>query len=194
MAIRHGNDRGGTLSEDAFSNNVRANFLKHAYSSGGTWVVPALMLTITTVYLVEAVKIAPPLKNGDITASFFPVVLAMIMYLSIAVVLWQNHRKAHADSTPTDDNETSPATPIQRYGALWVTVFTGLYISVFSVVGYSISTFVYVLLLTLLFGNREPGQGGKAWIVKIVAAAIITLFGYALFELIFQVRLPTLWT
>lgn len=136
----------------------------------------------------------PPLKNGDITASFFPILLAVIMYLSIAIVLWQNHRNAKEASTPIEDTEADTSTSTQRYGALWVTVFTGLYISVFSVIGYSTSTFAYVLLLMFLFGNREPGQGGKAWVVKIVAAAIITLFGYALFELIFQVRLPTLWT
>ncbi|GHC32649.1 tripartite tricarboxylate transporter TctB family protein [Aidingimonas halophila] len=168
--------------------------MKHAYGLGGKWVVPALMLTITTVYLIEAVKMTPPVKNGDITASFFPIVLAMIMYLSIAIVLWQNRRNAREESTPTEDTEAGPTTSTQRYGALWVTVFTGLYISVFSVIGYTVSTFVYVLSLTFLFGNREPGQGRSAWIVKIVAAAIITLFGYALFELIFQVRLPTLWT
>lgn len=136
----------------------------------------------------------PPLKNGDITASFFPIMLAVIMYLAIAIVLWQNRRKAREESKETAETEAGPSTSTQRYGALWVTVFTGLYISVFSVIGYTTSTFVYVLLLMFLFGNREPGQGGKAWIIKVVAAAIITLFGYSLFELIFQVRLPTLWT
>ncbi|WP_197038286.1 tripartite tricarboxylate transporter TctB family protein [Billgrantia saliphila] len=159
--------------------------------------MPVLLLAVTTIYLVNALQMMPPIKRGDITASFFPVVLAVIMYLSIGVVLWQGRSEAGKGAAP----ETPPAAgaeasvpALNRFGALWVTLVTGLYIGVFSVIGYSLSTFLYVLLLTFLFGNPRPGKGGRAWIVKIAAALVITLLGYALFELIFQVRLPTLWT
>ncbi|WP_148254171.1 tripartite tricarboxylate transporter TctB family protein [Aidingimonas lacisalsi] len=169
--------------------------MKHAYGLGGKWVVPALILIVTTIYLVEALKMAPPIQGGDITASFFPVLLAVIMYLSIVVVLWQgrNKRDGH-DTDDSGDEAKATETGERQFGALWVTLLTGVYIGVFSVIGYSLSTFLYVFLLTFIFGERGFGKGGKAWIVKILAAAIITLLGYALFELIFQVRLPTLWT
>lgn len=173
--------------------------MKLLNSFSGKWGVPVLLLAITTIYLVEALQMMPPIKRGDITASFFPVVLAVIMYLSIGIVIWQGRSESGKAATvdtppPAASERQAEVAGLNRFGALWVTLATGVYIGVFSVIGYSVSTFLYVLLLTFLFGNPRPGKGGRAWIVKISAALLITLLGYALFELIFQVRLPTLWT
>lgn len=175
--------------------------MKLPYAFSGKWIVPVLLLAVTTIYLVEALQLMPPIKRGDITASFFPVVLAVIMYLSIGIVIWQGRsgsgKTATVDTPPPAAAETQAEAGVpalNRFGALWVTLATGVYIGVFSIIGYSVSTFLYVLLLTFLFGNPRPGKGGRAWIVKISAALLITLLGYALFELIFQVRLPTLGT
>ncbi|MGR4070439.1 tripartite tricarboxylate transporter TctB family protein [Billgrantia sp. C5P2] len=161
--------------------------------------MPALLLVVTTIYLVEALQMMPPIKRGDITASFFPVVLAAIMYLSIGIVIWQGRSETGKSTTvetpAADETQAEAGVPaLNRFGALWVTVATGAYIGIFSVIGYFTSTFLYVLLLTFLFGNPHPGTGGRAWAVKILAALLITLLGYTLFELIFQVRLPTLGT
>lgn len=154
----------------------------------GRLLVPVALLIVTTVYLVTAIQMAPPMRNGNITASFFPLLIAIVMDLALLSVLWQTIRstpeQAHDDKAPPTDDANN-----QRYGPLWVTLLTALYIVAFSTLGYFTSTACYVFALTLLFG-----EGLKRWPTKLLATGLITLSGYLLFELIFRVRLPTFWS
>ncbi|MED5297090.1 MAG: tripartite tricarboxylate transporter TctB family protein [Pseudomonadota bacterium] len=170
---------------------------------GGRRGVVACLLAVTLIYLVEAFKIAPPLHNGALTASFFPVLLGVVMLLALAFVVRADR---HADGDSAEDEapmsesdqeatqaatsgEPAPASIWQ--GALAVTLATGLYISLFASVGYFLSTFAYAFAMMLIFGAGRPALRSLGF--KALVAAVIALLGYALFELVFQVRLPTLW-
>lgn len=170
---------------------------------GGRRGVVACLLAVTLIYLVEAFKIAPPLHNGALTASFFPVLLGVVMLLALAFVVRADR---HADGDSAEDEapmsesaqeatqaatsgEPTPASIWQ--GALAVTLATGLYISLFASVGYFLSTFAYAFAMMLIFGAGRPALRSLGF--KALVAAVIALLGYALFELVFQVRLPTLW-
>ncbi|MCA0974395.1 tripartite tricarboxylate transporter TctB family protein [Halomonas denitrificans] len=170
---------------------------------GGRRGVVACLLAVTLIYLVEAFKIAPPLHNGALTASFFPVLLGVVMLLALAFVV-RADRHADGDSaeeeapmSESDQEATQAATsgepaPASIWqGALAVTLATGLYISLFASVGYFLSTFAYAFAMMLIFGAGRPALRSLGF--KALVAAVIALLGYALFELVFQVRLPTLW-
>lgn len=150
----------------------------------GRLFVPVALLLFTTIYFVDAVQMGPPIRDGNMTVSFFPLAIAIIIYLAIASVLWQILR------TPREtDQAPPPQEDRRRLGPLWIALLTGLYILAFSYIGYFVSTAVYVFALTMLFG-----EGAKGLPFKLVASLIITVCGYLLFEVAFQVRLPTFWS
>ncbi|GEN23593.1 hypothetical protein HCU01_15420 [Halomonas cupida] len=150
--------------------------------------VVVLLLALTLIYLVAALGIAPPISNGNITASFFPVVLGLIMVVALAVSMLGDRRKAAAES---DDKPSTEAGASTSFGPLAVVVLTAVYIALFSSLGYFISTTLYAFAMTLVFsaGRPTPGQ----LLVKALIAVAIAVLGYGLFEWVFQVRLPVLW-
>ncbi|WP_209120921.1 tripartite tricarboxylate transporter TctB family protein, partial [Parasedimentitalea maritima] len=71
------------------------------------------------------------------------------------------------------------------------TLLTAVYIALFAHLGYFIATFLYAFSMTLAFATGRPSPQALGF--KALVAGVITLLGYGLFELVFQVRLPTPW-
>lgn len=150
--------------------------------------VVVLLLALTLIYLIAALGIAPPISNGNITASFFPVVLGLIMVVALAVSMLGDRRKAAAES---DDKPSAGAGADRSFGPLAVVVLTAVYIALFSSLGYFISTTLYAFAMTLVFSAGRPAPGQL--LLKALIAVAIAVLGYGLFEWVFQVRLPVLW-
>lgn len=167
-------------------------------SLGGEFFVPAALALITLVYLISAIQLGPPMKGGNMTASFFPIATAVLMLIALACAMVHALRgKAKAPEGETAASaEISNDLPRRRQyaglslGAIGVVVLTAGYLLAFDLIGYFVATFIYVLLLTGLFG----GGFREKWLTKLIAAIVITVAGYLLFEVVFQVRLPTLWS
>lgn len=171
----------------------------------GTWLtgptgVVVCLLALTLIYLLEAFKIAPPIKNGALTASFFPVALAAVMLLALGGVILADRREAAGgeaggeagagESDEGGDNRGDAKVAAWR-GPVAVTLLTAVYIALFAHLGYFIATFLYAFSMTLAFAIGRPSPQALAF--KALVAGVITLLGYGLFELVFQVRLPTPW-
>ena len=71
--------------------------------------------------------------------------------------------------------------------AIKIVVSTAIYIAVLKILGYPLSTFLYVYALLFFFKLEKTGQ-----IRRIAYSAVITAVFYVLFAVIFQVRLPML--
>ncbi|ALM54212.1 tripartite tricarboxylate transporter TctB family protein [Halomonas huangheensis] len=161
--------------------------------------VVVLLLALTLVYLVAALDIAPPVSNGNITASFFPIVLGLIMLMALGASVLGDRRKARAavatnkaSATPNDDAQApEKASAGSLRGPLAVVVLTAAYIAMFASLGYFISTTLYAFAMTLVFSSGRPGR--RQLVVKALIAVAIAVLGYGLFEWVFQVRLPVLW-
>ncbi|WP_442488117.1 tripartite tricarboxylate transporter TctB family protein [Halomonas litopenaei] len=162
-----------------------------SWLTGPTGVVVCL-LALTLIYLLEAFKIAPPIKNGALTASFFPVALAVVMLLALGGVILSDRREAASGEASEEESDNRD----EKTGAAWrgpvaVTLLTAGYIALFAHLGYFIATFIYAFTMTLAFATGRPSPQALAF--KALVAGVITLLGYGLFELVFQVRLPTPW-
>lgn len=165
---------------------------------GGEFFVPAVLALITLVYLISAIQLGPPMKAGNMTASFFPIATAILMLIALICAMVHALRgkaRASAESSSVDTESHDEIPSGRQYaglslGAIGVIVLTAGYLLAFDLIGYFVATFVYVLLLCCLFGGGFRGK----WLTKLVAAVAITLAGYLLFEVVFQVRLPTLWS
>lgn len=166
-----------------------------SWLTGPTGVVVCL-LALTLIYLLEAFKIAPPIKNGALTASFFPVALAVVMLLALGGVILSDRREAASGEASAEESEEESDNRDEKTGAAWqgpvaVTLLTAGYIALFAHLGYFIATFIYAFTMTLAFATGRPSPQALAF--KALVAGVITLLGYGLFELVFQVRLPTPW-
>lgn len=149
----------------------------------GRFVLPAALAVVTTIYLIDAIQLGPPMKGGNMTPAFFPITVAIITLIALACAMWQAIRTISTEIEP-EDRPRGGISP----KAVIVSLITAAYLAAFDVAGYFVATFIYVLLLSVVFG------GHHGWPFKILAAAVITALGFALFELVFQVRLPTLWS
>ncbi|WP_110649912.1 tripartite tricarboxylate transporter TctB family protein [Salinicola peritrichatus] len=149
----------------------------------GRFVVPAVLTIVTVVYLIEAIRIGPPMKGGNMTPAFFPIAIAIVTLIALACAMVQAIRGMATQA----ESEDRPRGGISAK-ALAVTLITAAYLAAFDVAGYFVATFFYVLLLSVIFGGR------RGWPFKLLAAVVITALGFGLFELVFQVRLPTLWS
>lgn len=141
-------------------------------------VLPLVLIAATTVYLVGAFDIASPYDDKGVGAGFFPVVLAVVMYAALAVVLFQGIQQVGV---------TEPA--VLRLGPpVKVVVLTTLYVAIFKQVGYFLSTTLYVWGLFFVFSFGTANH-----IKRIAVAVAVAVAFFLLFEVAFQVRLPTLW-
>ncbi|SES15687.1 Tripartite tricarboxylate transporter TctB family protein [Tranquillimonas rosea] len=138
-------------------------------------LLPVFFLIVTTVYLAEAFTIRAQFSGaGEIGPRTIPILTAILMYVALLVVLIGELR-----NDAPDEAQGSLLQP-----AL-VVVATFVYIFVFRPLGYFPATALYVAALFFVFGfeTRRP-----VWFVFYVAAT--TLAFYALFGLVFGVRLP----
>ncbi|MBB3141940.1 tripartite tricarboxylate transporter TctB family protein [Halomonas organivorans] len=165
---------------------------------GGGVYVPAVLSLVTIGYLLSAMQLGPPMKDGNMTASFFPMLAAVIMLIALACVIVQEVRRSRSNDVKRPDGEAveEDAGQVSKsyggisLGAIRVVLLTAGYLLAFDLVGYFVSTFLYVLLLMFQFGSGSL----KNWSMKLFATLSITGAGYLLFEVFFQVRLPTLWS
>ncbi|WP_280570125.1 tripartite tricarboxylate transporter TctB family protein [Chromohalobacter sp. 296-RDG] len=169
------------------------------FSLGGGFYVPAVLAIITLAYLLSAIQLGPPMKEGNMTPSFFPITTALIMLIALVCVMAQEVRRARSkhgeesgegEGGASDEDQVSKSIGGISLGAISVVLLTALYLLAFDLIGYFVSTFLYVLMLMFQFGSGSV----QKWPMKLVATLIITGAGFLLFDVFFQVRLPTLWS
>ncbi len=152
-------------------------------------VLPGILLVLTTIYLVDALGLGAPIDRRLPTPSFFPIVLAALMYVAIFAVLLKTFRGAARTAetedaeNPDDRAEVNSKTPLVVFAAV------SIYVLLFTYFGYIVTTpvFIYVMLHIFKYGN-PASAGGQ--IRRVIAAIAITALIYAFFVAGFSVRLP----
>lgn len=151
--------------------------------------LPLLLFVFTTAYLIDALRQDAIFEYGVPSTTFFPIALAIIMYVAILAAVVQGVREARAERL-----EPVPAPDARLAWDVWkkpaaATLLTIAYIAVLMPLGYKISTVIYVYGLIALFGygdlKRPTGH-----LKNLVAAVGITAMFYVLFVMGFGVRLP----
>lgn len=142
-------------------------------------LLPVVLLVVTTTYLVGALGITSPYQDAGVGPSFFPIVLACVMYPAIALVLIDGLRAVRAGRETEPHRLRDPAK---------VAALTALYVALFRPLGYFAATTLYVFVLFFVF---DPGTRSLA--KRALIALAIALAGYLLFREAFGIRLPTLF-
>lgn len=151
---------------------------------------PLLILIGSIIYLIEAIKLGQPVTVEGIRPSFVPLVLGSLSSVfSLILVIkamrltkgTRNEVKAPSDASQSEA-ESSPVLP-----AVLTIIAISIYIVLFSMVGYFVSSFLFVFAVTTIFSERNR------WLAKLATSAAVVAFGYIVFEQLFGVRLPALW-
>ena len=139
-------------------------------------ILPLVLFLVTTIYLISAIQLTPQIDEGLVGPSFIPILASVFMYIALGFVV----REILQDRKNQKGEKQS----------FWVlaqmVLATAAYILLFKILGYSLSTFMYVYALLYIF-DLEKNQ-----IKRILYSGGIMGIFYVLYAVIFQVRLPML--
>lgn len=151
---------------------------------------PLFILVCSIIYLIEAIKLGRPITAEGIRPSFVPMVLGSLSSLfSLLLTIKASGltKGAQTDANPpSGERATDAAKPLVSPAVLTI-IAISIYIALFSVIGYALSSLLFVFAVTTIFSERNR------WLHKLVTSAAIVAFGYIVFEQLFGVRLPALW-
>ncbi|KAA3652292.1 MAG: tripartite tricarboxylate transporter TctB family protein [Proteobacteria bacterium] len=151
---------------------------------------PLFILVCSIIYLIEAIKLGRPITAEGIRPSFVPMVLGSLSSLfSLLLTIKASGltKGAQTDANPpSGERATGAAKPLVSPAVLTI-IAISIYIALFSVIGYALSSLLFVFAVTTIFSERNR------WLHKLVTSAAIVAFGYIVFEQLFGVRLPALW-
>jgi|TARA_R110000737_G_scaffold265704_1_gene273428 putative tricarboxylic transport membrane protein len=143
-------------------------------------IFPLVLMVLTTIYFAAAFDIhAQFTPEGEMGPQHIPMLVSGLMYVALLMVLVQEFRH------PTGVAETDEGASFIRPAL--VVVATIAYIWLFRPLGYALSTalFVATLFVVFQFETKRPV------IFALYVVGVVAVF-YALFAVIFGVRLPTL--
>lgn len=131
-----------------------------------------------TLYVIEALRIGPPIKKGRVDVTFFPLLISIILYIAIIYVFFISFNKSKKEIGSDLSRISRPTL---------VVIITIIYIAVFKVIGYMLSSILYIFALISVFETKK-----RNILIKIFYALIIAVLIYLLYEKIFLIRLPKL--
>lgn len=143
-------------------------------------IFPLVLLVVTTIYFAASFSIhAQFTPEGEMGPQHIPMLVSGLMYVALLIVLVQELRQ------PSGVAETDEGASLLRPAL--VVIATAAYIWLFRPLGYAMSTalFVATLFVVFKFETRRP------LFFALYVVGVVAVF-YALFAVIFGVRLPTL--
>lgn len=139
-----------------------------------------VLLVASSGYLVSAFSLGAPVVEAQLKPSFFPLLIGTLAVIFSAVLMHRALKESRQDAN------NGSAAKSDRLSYL-IIGSTALYVLTFTLLGYLLSSVLYVFAIMIIFSSRER------WIEKLAIAAVIVGLGYLVFEQLFGVRLPTLW-
>lgn len=138
-----------------------------------------VLLIGTTVYFVQALKLPVFVTPDKPGAGVFPLMLVAVMYIVVSVTLVRGIKQEKK---------------LLGWGYLKIPAIAvgliGIYVGTFYRLGYFGTTLLFSFSIALLF-RESGGSRVKMLVFPLIIAVGATLTGYLLFQVIFDIRLPT---
>ena len=144
-----------------------------------SFITPAIILLFSLIYLISALKINNPVVDGVVTESFFPMMISVVMMLATSRLLLLSLY---------GDEDDSKSIVFTRKTFIIIGV-TFLFPFVFHLIGFTFAVPLYVFSLTLIFDDKI--QHIKK---KLVVSLLISIAVFILYQIIFQIRFPEIWS
>ena len=141
-------------------------------------IIGAVCALLSVAYLAMALQIPATTMEGDPGPQLFPYIAGGLMLISSLVMLFRRPRP----------NDTKPWMTPEQLRRLWgLFGIMVLYVLLLNLIGYTLSTFLVLLTVCLLFAKGRAKV--PLWQV-IVYSAVITVLVYAIFTQVLGVSLP----
>lgn len=143
-------------------------------------VTPAVFLVATVVYGCFALRLAPLAIDGQLSESFFPLLVSMISLPTCIVLIVSGVKEARKEV-----GEREVQLPLK---AVLVALDIGVFLFLFAHFGFTLASPVFVFLFMLIYDDKPQG-----FLRKLVYTLCIVAFVYVLYEICFDVRFPEIW-
>lgn len=146
-------------------------------------IIAGLICLALSIGMLVLTRGLPQSSFVPVGPDFYPrivlVIMAVLSVLLIALDLWPQK---------TAETPAAAAPEKRNYRLVGVTyaVFTG-YVILLPLVGYRISTFIFVAALQAVF---EPPRGARGWVLLMVSGLATALVTYIVFNDYLSVLLP----
>jgi putative tricarboxylic transport membrane protein len=148
-------------------------------------IILTCTLVLAGVYFWATAQI-PTLELGDpLGPKAFPRMLGVGLLLGAAMLLAEiirNSAKAKI-SAEKGDASTEPKWDKHHWLVVGIAVWTALYIGTFEVLGFIISTALYLLALTVAFNRNR-------WLMNVLTSVLFAVISYFMFTKLLGVNLP----
>jgi|GEM_PF-640687 len=140
---------------------------------------------ISVGYFVTAFTLGAPVDNGSIEPSFFPLFVGFCAVVFSSILFFKKIQdNVSADKSKDLELKEEEKHWLKSVPTLVVT--TAVYIGLFTIIGYFLSSLLYVFAVIIIFSDT------KKLATKFIISLVIVILGYLIFEQLFGVRLPAL--
>lgn len=148
-----------------------------------------ILFAVSVIYVCSAIKLAPPVVDGSLSPSFFPLLIGALATVFCSAQLLRDYKKIASQASPSV-SRISGQLNVRAWAknpVITLVLSTGIYITLFVPLGYLLSSALYTYAVILIFSDN------KHLLKKALIALVITAIGYIVFQELFNVRLPTMW-
>lgn len=151
-------------------------------------LIPVCMELALIIYLITTLRLAPPMVDGMLSESSFPLLIFLVATPAAMKLFFDNLKsireeikmaEVHGQQIPKKHRSLKPVMTI---------LVMAVFILAFRILGFTILAPLYVFFLMLIFDDK-PQHIGK----KILYALLITAMVYVLYVIMFDIRFPELW-
>jgi len=148
----------------------------------GTIIMPIIFIILSIIYVTEAIRMSPPIEQGEISFTFFPLVIGILFFILNIMSL----NKGLKDLNKEIKGEKYLVFQWQSIKKFIVAVaLIGIYVCIFKPIGYFISSILLVFGLMLVFKDKNQNN-----VKLLIFSIVITILIYYFYEKMFGVRLP----
>jgi putative tricarboxylic transport membrane protein len=148
-------------------------------------VTPVVILAVLIIYVAAALNMAPPVVNGLLQESFFPLLIFIAGVPPAVLLLMDALKKINKEIADKQEK------PKRKFNIKPLLI--GL-ISIFLVVGFEplgffVTAPVFIFLFMLIYDDKP-----QRIIRKIIYTVLVVTFVYVLYTVVFNIRFPVFWS
>lgn len=137
-----------------------------------------------TIYLISALQLAPPIVNGLLSESSFPVIIFLVATPAALKLLVDGLRTVQKEVI-----ENKQVVVRKKSIKPVLTVFIlAVFILLFDILGFSVLAPLYVFFFMLVYDDKP-----QHIVRKIIYALLISVVVYVMYAIAFDIRFPEIW-
>ncbi len=148
-------------------------------------VTPVVTLVVLLVYVISALRLAPPIVDETLSESFFPL---LVFLLGTPVASWLLMDALREVRNGEKNRKEVVRKKVSRKPLLIVLVFL-FFIIGFNFLGFVLVAPVYVFLFMMIYDDKP-----QKFIQKIIYSIIVSALVYVLYVVLFDIRFPSIWS